>query len=84
MSAMQRRVMHRDPLPAADVADRTQIRNASATFESSYRAQLEAAIASRTWYQCGTVYVFHGSLAEWLDVSAAFDETHECVEQVSA
>ena len=82
MTAMQRRVMSRPALPAADVAGRIQVRNASAAFESSTRAQLEAAITSRTWSQgcaeCGSVLTFHGSLAEWLSKSAAWPDVHEC------
>lgn len=88
MTALQRRLNAPKPLPATDVADRIQVRSASATFESSTRAQLEAAIASRTWSQgcevCGSVQMFTGSLDEWLSKSAAWDESHECIAQVSA
>lgn len=88
MTRSQRRRNAPKPLPAAEVADRAMVRSASAAFESSTRAQLEAAIACRTWSQgcaeCGSVQVFHGSLDEWLSKSAAWDESHECIAHVSA
>ena len=86
MTRLARRVAAKKPLDSAEVTDRAMVRSASAAFESSTRAQLEAAIASRTWSQgcevCGSVLTFHGSLDDWLSKSIAWDESHPC--EVSA
>jgi len=88
MTALTRRLMAKKPLPAAEVADRIQVRNASAAFESSTRAQLEAAITSRTWSQscevCGSVQIFNGSRDEWLSKSAAWVDVHPCIVEVAS
>lgn len=79
MTAMQRRVMARPPLPRADVEDRAQVRAKSLSF----RANLEAAVLARTHSQscgvCGSVQVWTGSLDEWLSKSAAWVDVHDCV-----
>jgi len=82
VTRMARRVQARPPLSAADVEDRKLVRAESAVFESSTRAQLEAAIAGRTWDQscasCGSVLIFTGSLDGWLSKSMAWDDVHDC------
>ena len=85
MTRMQRRVMSRPPLSAADVEDRKLVLVQSQEFEASPAAQLAATadrLGIREWSQscsrCGSVLVFHGTIDTWIDRAITFDDTHVC------